>query len=169
MIDFIVKPDSAFYELQNLDQLKSQFDGIEFSRVQSITLGKNSYSEGACRWLAENVIQKCVNLKVANFEDMFTQRTNEEIPDSLTHLTTALRFSATLAHLNLSHNAIGLQAVNAITEFLQTCSTLKVLNISNCGMDIEVGQILARAMSQNANLKLEEFYAGRQRLENEGI
>jgi len=74
-----------------------------------------------------------------------------------------------IRELDLSHNAFGPDGVNSYTHLLETCQTLEVLNVTNCGLGPEGGTLLANAMQKNKEMKLKEFYGSRGRLENEGI
>ena len=47
--------------------------------------------------------------------------------------------------------------------------TLQVLKVNNCGLGPEGGAMIAAALAQNQALKLRQFEAGRDRLENKGI
>lgn len=48
-------------------------------------------------------------------------------------------------------------------------TSLKILRVNNCGLGPEGGEMIANALKENKSLKLEEFSAGRDRLENKGI
>jgi Ran GTPase-activating protein (RanGAP) involved in mRNA processing and transport len=71
--------------------------------------------------------------------------------------------------LNLSHNAIGQKAVGSLIGFLAKARNLKVLNITNCGMDATATQTLAQALNSNDDMKLTEFIAFRNKLRDGGI
>ena len=47
--------------------------------------------------------------------------------------------------------------------------TLQVLQVNNCGLGPEGGEMIAQALARNEGLKLKHFEAGRDRLENKGI
>lgn len=105
---------------------------------------------------------------MVNFSDIFTTRERKELPPSLKLMIDAI-LNKPIKELNLSHNAFGPDGVNAYTHFLEVCSTLEVLNVTNCGLGPKGGQLLAQAMLKNKGMKLREFYGSRGRLENEGI
>ena len=71
--------------------------------------------------------------------------------------------------LDLSNNAFGPAGLSSIIDFLRTSRFLKVLSVTNCGVGPEGGKMIAEAMLQNQNMKLTEFYACRDRLEQKGM
>ena len=83
-IDIELPHDSTRYDDKNdatMAKLKSHFEGItDFAEVRSIKLSGSSYGKQACNWLAENVLQKCENIQLVDFSDMFTSRVRSEIP-----------------------------------------------------------------------------------------
>jgi hypothetical protein len=44
---------------------------------------------------------------------------------------------------------------------LEKCSSLEVLNISNCGMNHQSCKVIAESILKNKGMKLKEFYAFR--------
>jgi Ran GTPase-activating protein (RanGAP) involved in mRNA processing and transport len=74
-----------------------------------------------------------------------------------------------IVELNLSHNAFGPDGVTAYVDFLEKCSTLKILNVTNCGLGPKGSQMIAEAILKNDEMRLTEFSASRDRLENPGI
>lgn len=149
-------------------ELQALFEGVDFSKITSIELSGNSYGQEACQWISENVIAYCNNLKKVNFSDIFTTRLRQDLPQSLGYLINALE-GKLIVEINLSYNAFGPDGVSMITDFLENCHTLKVLNLTNCGLGAIGGQMVSSALLNNRNLKLKEFYANRNRLENDGI
>ena len=150
------------------DSLKIAFKGIDLSKVRSLTLSGNSYSMDACKWVAENILSKATHLKVLNFSDIFTTRLRNTLPPSLKLLMNAVS-KYQIRELNLSHNAFGPDGVSAFSEFLTKCDTLKVLNVTNCGLGPKGGQMIAEALKKNNYMQLKEFYASRDRLEQDGM
>ena len=71
--------------------------------------------------------------------------------------------------LNLSHNAFGPDGVRSFEEFLTKVDNLRVLNVTNCGLGPVGGKMIADAILQNSNMRLVEFSACRDRLEEEGM
>jgi len=74
-----------------------------------------------------------------------------------------------IAHLDLSHNAFGPQGVASFEDFLAGASSLKYLDVSNCGLSPVGGQMIAAALSKNDEMRLTEFFGTRSRLEEEGL
>ena len=54
-------------------------------------------------------------------------------------------------------------------DFLATCTTLKSLKLSNNGLSGKAGEMLAEAITQNESMRLVEFRAIRNRLEEDGF
>ncbi len=137
--------------------------------MEEITLSGNSYGREACDYLAEMIAkEQCPKLKTVNFNDMFVGRKLLELPGSLEVLIRAI-LPNQIVHLNLSDNAFGPAGIKSFDFLLKTMSSLKTLKVSNCGLGPEGGEMIAEALSANAELKLVHFSAGRDRLENKGI
>jgi hypothetical protein len=60
-INFIIPPSAKFYN-EASPELEANFKGLDFASVTSITLSANSYGTDACKWIANEVLSKCVNL-----------------------------------------------------------------------------------------------------------
>ena len=87
----------------------------------------------ACEWIAENILKDCHQLKKVDFSDIFTTRERDKLPASLKFMVDAI-IDKDIVELNLSHNAFGPDGVTAYVDFLEKCPTLKVLNVTNCGL-----------------------------------
>lgn len=166
-IDFVIPAASQFYDNAR-PELKALFEGLDFARVRSITLSANSYGTEACQWIADEILSKCLNLKKVNFSDMFTQRLRSDLPNSLKALMDSI-MNRKIEHLDLSHNAFGPDGVKSFQDFLSKCPSLKLLNVTNCGLGPKGGEMIAEAIEKNPSMKLTEFYASRDRLEQEGL
>lgn len=99
---------------------------------------------------------------------MFTQRLRSDLPGSLKILMSSV-IDKNIISLNLSHNAFGPDGVRSFQEFLEKTPLLQVLDVTNCGLGPQGGKMIAEAMSKNENMKLTEFCASRDRLEQEGL
>lgn len=132
-----------------------------------MTLSGNSYGREACDHLA-SLISEATALRTVNFNDMFVSRKLQELPGSLEVLVRAL-LPSTVAHLNMSDNAFGPAGIKSFDFFLKEAAALKTLKVTNCGLGPEGGEMIAQALAENAALKLQQFLAGRDRLENKGI
>lgn len=119
------------------------------------------------------------NFKRALWKDMFTQRTVEEIPQALTHLSNSIMIAnAKLVILDLSDNAFGPRGLIGIVKLLESssCYTLQELHLNNNGLGIQGAKMLAKALCNcvensrrdGSPLSLKIFVCGRNRLENEG-
>jgi Ran GTPase-activating protein 1 len=118
--------------------------------------------------VADNVLAKCLNLRKADFSDIFTTRLKSDLPHSLSLLIKAIE-DKPIQELNLSHNAFGPAGVESFKEYLSKTTTLKVLDVTNCGLGPIGGAMIGDALYQNENVKIEEFYASRDRLEERGM
>mmetsp|Transcript_31183 Transcript_31183/g.47741 ORF Transcript_31183/g.47741 Transcript_31183/m.47741 type:complete len:149 (+) Transcript_31183:48-494(+) len=129
---FEVPPNSKMFD--NADEtFQAVFKDVDFTKVERIKLSANSYATEPCKWIAENVLSKCTALKVADFSDMFTTRLKSDLPESLKYLIDAIADKA-IVSLSLSHNAFGPAGVKSFEHFLSSCKSLKVLDVTNCGL-----------------------------------
>ena len=69
LLDIIIPPNKKNYDFAN-EALISFFSDIDFSKVRSITLSKNTYGIEAIKWLSTNVISQCTYLEKANFSEI---------------------------------------------------------------------------------------------------
>lgn len=79
---------------------------MNFEKVRSINLSRNSWGIPACKWLADNVVSRMTNVSVVVFSDMFVGRLKTDIPLALIHLMDAL-MDKDVRVLDVSHNAFG--------------------------------------------------------------
>lgn len=158
--------NSQFFE--DAEKLPDFFKDIELHKVVTFQLSGNSFAMEPCQWIAENILVHCKNLRKVNFSDIFTTRERKYLPPSLKFMIDAI-IDKPIVELNLSHNAFGPDGVNAYEHFLERCPTLEVLNVTNCGLGPKGGEMIAQAILKNPSMRLREFSASRDRLENEGI
>jgi Ran GTPase-activating protein (RanGAP) involved in mRNA processing and transport len=71
-----------------------------------------------------------------------------------------------IEELILSHNAFGPDGIKSFQEFLEICPTLKILDVTNCGVGPKGCEMLAESLLKNKECRLTEFYASRDRLED---
>jgi len=166
-VDFIMPPTSIMFDDVD-DKLKSNFKDLDLNSVTSFTMSANSYGLEPCRWIAENILKHCINLKRVNFSDIFTTRLRSNLPPSLKLMIDAI-MDKPIVELDVSHNAFGPDGVQSFVAFLETCPTLESFNVTNCGLGPIGGKMIAEAILKNDKMKLKEFYASRSRLENQGI
>ncbi len=72
-------------------------------------------------------------------------------------------------NVNLSDNAFGPAGIKSFDFLLRELKSLKTLKVTNCGLGPEGGEMIAQALADNKDLRLVQFSAGRDRLENKGI
>lgn len=170
-VEFQMPKLSAFYndEDQNLHaKLKEKFKDVNVEELTTLELSGNSYGFEACKWIAENILSKAQNLRKCIFSDIFTTRLRNTLPQSLVVLIQPL-MDKNIISIDLAHNAFGPDGVTSFMPFLESIKTLKVLNVTNCGLGPKGGQMIAESILKNEHMQLLEFYASRDRLEEEGL
>ena len=166
-----VPTKSGFYEHENTlvedMTLIKFFDIPHIASVRSITTSGNSYNVDACRYIGEK-LKGATDIRSINFSDMFTTRLKTQLPQSLKFMIDAVA-DKKIVELNLRDNAFGPAGVKSLESFLATCTTLKRLNVTNCGLGPEGATMIAQSMLKCEGQRLEEFYASRGRLEDPGF
>lgn len=117
-----------------------------------------------------------VNIKVADFADIFTGRLITEIPIALSAICDSLVDKAHLIEINLSDNAFGGRSVEPIVPFLSKNPSFQVFRLNNNGLGPEGGTVIANALRENAAVRkatpveqrssLRTVICGRNRLED---
>ncbi|KAI5249806.1 RNI-like protein [Aureobasidium subglaciale] len=165
-----LKLDSAADMDKHIAELKSNND------VEEVIFVGNTLGIQACEALAK-VLENKKKIKVANFADIFTSRTLEEIPKAVDHLLAALLTLPELHTVNLSDNAFGFNLVDHLQPFLSQHVPLQHLILNNNGLGPDAGVIVADALTTLAGKKeqarkdgktvphLETVICGRNRLE----
>lgn len=141
--------------------------------LYEVHLGGNTLGVGACVALADTLRNK-TSLKVADFADIFTGRLITEIPDALRALCDAIQDHTELEEINLSDNAFGGRSAEPMVNFLTHNHSVRTLKLSNNGLGITGGTIVADALyaaalelrSKNQTSQLRTVICGRNRLEN---
>lgn len=137
-------------------------------QTEELNFGGNSFGREACEYL-QTLAEKCTNLKVAKFDSMFVSRLRSEIPDSISCLVRGIE-GKPIVELDMSDNAFGPDGIKAWEFYVKACSDdLKIFKVNNCGISPLGGEMIAAALKANPNLKLEQFEACRDRLENDGF
>lgn len=133
--------------------------------LTKITLSGSSYGLEACK-LIGGIIKDAPNLKRLNFSNCFIGKLKEEIPVNLKALLEGVA-GKNLEEVDFSDNAFGPSGVPGFDFFLKSTPSITVLRMINCGLGPMGGKALADCL-KDGNLKLVEFYAGRNRLEDDG-
>ncbi|XP_047234121.1 ran GTPase-activating protein 1b isoform X1 [Girardinichthys multiradiatus] len=166
-------------KLDNAESVRELVTKIDqYQGLRALRLGGNTVGVEAAKAIAKALCSKD-QLQRCYWSDMFTGRLRSEIPTALMSLSGALMSAgARLTELDLSDNAFGPDGVKGIEELMKSasCHTLRELRLNNCGMGIGGGKILAEALIEShkkstalgSPLRLKVFFAGRNRLENEG-
>lgn len=148
----------------------------ELNKIEPLTevhFGGNTFGVGACVVLAETLRTK-TSLRVADFADIFTGRLITEIPDALRALCDALVDHTSLEEINLSDNAFGGRSAEPMVNFLTHNHSFQTLKLSNNGLGVTGGTIVADALyaaaqeleKQGKKSELRSVICGRNRLEN---
>lgn len=150
-----------------VNDLKSMSD------VTKIDLSGNTIGIESAKAISEALVQFKSSLTEINLSDIFTGRLNTEVPQCLNHLLPTLLECPKLSTINLSDNALGLQTIEPIENYLAKAVTLDHLILSNNGMGPFSGERIGKALYKLSKLKqthnkpsLKTFVCGRNRLEN---
>ncbi|XP_058058145.1 ran GTPase-activating protein [Anopheles bellator] len=160
-------------EAQELIDAIAACPDMRFLNLEGNTLGVE-----AAKGIAK-ALEKHPELQRALWKDLFTGRMKEEIPIALKALGQGMiTAGAKLTVLDCSDNALGPNGMVGLVDLLKssTCHTLQELKLNNCGLGIEGGTMLAKALLEGhagsmrvgKPLALKVFIAGRNRLENAG-
>ncbi|ORX40082.1 Ran GTPase activator [Kockovaella imperatae] len=150
-----------------LTQLKD-LDGVE-----EVHLGGNSLGVEACQAIAE-VLKTKKTLKVVDLADIFTGRLISEIPQAVSALCDSLTDHTSLVEIDLSDNAFGGRCADSLTNFLRSNTSFSIFKLNNNGLGPMGGEVIAKAVSENADKcrqegkesSLRTIVCGRNRLEN---
>ncbi|XP_055614078.1 ran GTPase-activating protein [Uranotaenia lowii] len=146
--------------------------------LQFLNLEGNTLGVEAAKGIGK-ALEKRPELKEALWKDLFTGRMKTEIPPALRAMGDGMVVAgAQLTVLDCSDNALGPNGMTGLVDLLQSpvCYTLQELKLNNCGLGIEGGKMLSRALlachaaskEKGKPLALKLFIAGRNRLENDG-
>ncbi|KAG4305060.1 hypothetical protein PORY_001735 [Pneumocystis oryctolagi] len=163
-----------------LDSKEEAFKALEelrrMSNVREIHLCGNTFSIAACHVVSELLSLHSKTLEVADFSDIFTGRTAQEIPEALEVLLSGLLLCRKCHTVCLSDNAFGPTAASPLTSFLSQHTPLQHLYLNNNGLGPNAGTcvaeslvVLAEKQSSNGyekHGKLETVVCGRNRLES---
>jgi len=111
--------------------------------------------------------------QLADFADIFTGRTIEEIPAAIKALLDPLSHKTSLQEINLNDNAFGERVVPFLTPFLETNHFIRVLRLNNNGLGPAGGKKIAdavckSALAEGSRSNLQVVICGRNRLEDPG-
>lgn len=146
---------------------------LEYLNLAGNTLGVEAAQE------VGKALQKHPEFKRALWKDSFTGRLKTEIPIALQAMGRGIQDAgAHLAVFDCSDNALGPNGMKGLVELFSSaaCFSLQELKLNNCGLGIDGGKMLARALTDcyrasvkaGTPMKLKVFIAGRNRLENKG-
>lgn len=160
-------------KLSTKDEIAPYLADLEkIEPLYEIHLGGNTFGVEASQALAD-VLKTKKSLKVADMADIFTGRLITEIPDALRALCDALVDHENLEEVNLSDNAFGGRSAEPMVNLLTNNPHIRVLKLSNNGLGVSGGTIVAQALYNAAkNVKageksaLRSVICGRNRLEN---
>lgn len=144
-----------------------------------IDLSGNTFGVLACEALAP-FLSKMKKLESIYLHDIFTSRTIDEIPPSLSALLTALLECPVLHSVDLSDNALGWKVKEPLVDFLSRHTPLQHLKLSNNGMGLAatpVAEALTALATRKQTLRdqgkdvvrLESIVCNQNRLENHSM
>ncbi|KAK0552804.1 Ran GAP Rna1 [Tilletia horrida] len=131
--------------------------------TQTIQLGGNTLGQEACAKLASALPPSLTDFDAA---DIFTGRLISEIPQSLAALSDALAQLPQLQEVNFSDNAFGGRCADAMSSLYTKSTSLQSIRLSNNGLGVTGGTIVAAALEQRSTSQLQSLIIGRNRLEN---
>ncbi|GAB0096758.1 Ran GTPase-activating protein [Sergentomyia squamirostris] len=161
------------------DEGKELVDAINACpKLEYLNLAGNTLGVDAAKEVGE-ALKKHPEFQRALWKDSFTGRLKTEIPKALQAMGRGIiDAGAHLTVFDCSDNALGPNGMTGLVELFSSpaCYSLQELRLNNCGLGIDGGKMLAKALSDchrasvkaNTSLKLKVFVAGRNRLENRG-
>ncbi|XP_059614438.1 ran GTPase-activating protein [Phlebotomus argentipes] len=161
------------------EEVKELTDAIDKCRnLEFLNLAGNTLGVEAAQEVGKS-LKKHPEFQRALWKDSFTGRLKTEIPIALQSMGRGIiDAGAHLTVFDCSDNALGPNGMKGLVELFSSaaCFSLQELKINNCGLGIDGGKMLAKALTEclKASLKtptpmkLKVFIAGRNRLENKG-
>lgn len=148
-------------------------------RLDFLNLEGNTLGVGAAKAIAR-ALEQHAEFKRALWKDLFTGRLKSEIPLALESMGQGMiKAGAQLTILDCSDNALGPNGMKGLVTLIgsRACYSLQELRLNNCGLGIQGARMLAGSLTECLDASkraggpvfaLKVFFAGRNRLENEG-
>uniref|UniRef100_A0A1B0CP94 Putative ran gtpase-activating protein n=1 Tax=Lutzomyia longipalpis TaxID=7200 RepID=A0A1B0CP94_LUTLO len=161
------------------DEAKELTDAIDkCPKLEYLNLAGNTLGVEAAQEVGK-ALKKHPEFQRALWKDSFTGRLKTEIPIALKAMGRGIiDAGAHLTVFDCSDNALGPNGMKGLVELFSSsaCFSLQELKLNNCGLGIDGGEMLARALTEchrasieaGTPMKLKVFIAGRNRLENRG-
>ncbi|PAA48257.1 hypothetical protein BOX15_Mlig006584g1, partial [Macrostomum lignano] len=150
--------------------------------VAALDLSGNTIGVAAAEAIGLALARHSCSLRRLLWKDTFTGRLKTEIGPALSAMTRQLALpdsGARLTEIDLCDIAFGPNGVVGVTDLLASpaCFSLRVLRMNNEGLGHQGCRLLSDALSRGIDaseaagrpLRLREFSAGRNRLENAGV
>ncbi|CAH6722926.1 ran GTPase-activating protein 1 [[Candida] jaroonii] len=160
-------------KLNNAEDVDFIVKEINGNPLKSLDLSGNTIGIESSKKISEILQSSVDTLQTINLSDIFTGRLNTEVPQCLSYLLPTLLKCKHLTTINLSDNALGLQTIEPIEQYLSKAVTIENLILSNNGMGPFAGERIGKSLYKLAQLKasnghpsLKTFICGRNRLEN---
>lgn len=160
-------------KLNNADDVEFIIKEVGTNPLKSLDLSGNTIGIESSKKISEFLEGSVDTLVSINLSDIFTGRLNTEVPQCLSYLLPTLLKCKHLTTINLSDNALGLQTIEPIEQYLSKAVTIENLILSNNGMGPFAGERIGKSLYKLAQLKsqqgfpsLKTFICGRNRLEN---
>ena len=118
----------------------------ELKKAKCINFSGNSYSIKSSKALADILTKHTnKNLFKVDFHDCFTRRSKAELKDSLEMILNSF-VSKPVNELILEANAISTVAAPALSNFMSKNASLRILDVTNCGLGVGGTKILVDAL-----------------------
>lgn len=164
---------SGAFSVKELTDAIDKCPKLEYLNLAGNTLGVEAAQE------VGKALKKHPEFQKALWKDSFTGRLKTEIPIALAAMGRGIiDAGAHLTVFDCSDNALGPNGMKGLVELFSSaaCFSLQELKLNNCGLGIDGGKMLAKALTEchkasvkaNLPLRLKVFVAGRNRLENKG-
>ena len=102
--------------------------------VTSFKFHTNSWGLGACKWFAENIVSKMVNLQKIDLSDTIHFKHRTDLTMSSGNILDAA-VDKQIIRINFADNDLEEDGAKAFVRFLEKNTTLRVLNLHNCNLD----------------------------------
>ncbi|KAI5190456.1 Ran GTPase-activating protein 1 [Nematocida sp. AWRm77] len=132
-----------------------------------VDLTENSFSPD-CLLEVLQAISQIESIEVLIFKGIFTQKTKEEVVQSLRHIVEHVKLLPNVSYFDMSDNALSLHGMNILAELIEGMQSLKHLVLNNNGIGRDGGEFLSQCLTtlSGRSSKLLSIEAGRNRLED---
>ena len=138
---------------------------IDLKEITSIKFHTNSWGLSSCNWMAENIICKMTSLTRIDFSETINFQPRSDIGYSTNSmLVSAQKFK--IEKIYLQDNFLDEDGVKCLSDFMEVNTTLKELNLTNCGLSDKSGAILLKTVTK---IKLTHLKIGQNEFKSKGM